>query len=194
MGALFYQLSLWMYTMNRCLSPLWHPKVATKKVAARAIFYWATALFTMGIVALQPSMAHAQGEGPVNPPEQVPIAGEFVGRQFPANALRGRLRVVQGAEITIDGRPERLSPGARIRGTQNNVLMSGALVGQEYLVNFVRDGYSNVHQVWLLTVLEAQQKVKPATPARNFLFSSEGDKPKVDDGKTPFDQLPKYKQ
>jgi hypothetical protein len=183
-----------MYTMNRCLSPLWHRNNATKKVAARAMFYWAKALFSIGIVALQPSMAHAQGEGPVTPPEQVTTAGDFVGRQFPANVLRGRLRVVQGAEITIDGRPERLSPGARIRGTQNNVLMSGALAGQEYLVNFVRDGYSNVHQVWLLTVLEAQQKIKPATPARNFLFSSEADKPKVDDGKTPFDQLPKYKQ
>jgi hypothetical protein len=180
--------------MNRCLSPLWHREIATKKVAARAMFYWANALFSILIVALQPSMAHAQGEGPVTRPELVPTAGDFVGRQFPANVLRGKLRVVQGAEITIDGRPERLSPGARIRGTQNNLLMSGALVGQEYLVNFVRDGYSNVHQVWLLTVLEAQQKVKPATPARNFLFSSEADKPKVDDGKTPFDQLPKYKQ
>jgi hypothetical protein len=183
-----------MYTMNRCLLPLGHRNNATKNVAACALLYWASTLFSLCILVLQPSVAHAQGEGPVAPPEQVPTAGDFVGRQFPASALRGKLRVVQGAEILIDGRPERLSPGGRIRGTQNNLLMSGALVGQEYLVNFVRDGYGNVHQVWLLTVLEAQQKVKSATPARNFIFSSEADKPKVDDGKTPFDQLPKYKQ
>ena len=29
-------------------------------------------------------------------------------------------------------------------------------------------------------------------PVTNFSFGSSGDKPKTDDGKTPFDQLPKY--
>ncbi len=129
----------------------------------------------------------------MSPPEQVLTAGDFVGRQFPANALRGRMKVVQGAEILMDGKPERLSPGSRIRGPQNNLVMTGAIAGEEYTVNFVRDAYNNVHQVWILTALEAKQKIKSATPYSNIIFGSDV-KPKVDDGKTPFDQLPKYKQ
>ena len=79
-------------------------------------------------------------------------------------------------------------------GPQNCLVMSGSIAGQELVVNFVRDAYNNVHQIWLLTALEATQKIKPATPASNVLFESDGTKAKVDDGKTPFDQLPKYKQ
>jgi hypothetical protein len=196
-----------MYTMNRCLSPLLlqprcsqlaspqnAAKNVTKKVAACASIYWAEALFTALIWALQPGAAMAQSDTALAVAEPVASPGAFVGRQFPPNAQRGKLQVVQGAEILIDGKPERLSPGARIRGPQNGLVMSGSLAGQELVVNFVRDAYNNVHQIWLLTALEASQKIKPATPANNVLFESEGQKAKVDDGKTPFDQLPKYKQ
>jgi hypothetical protein len=31
-------------------------------------------------------------------------------------------------------------------------------------------------------------------PVINFTFGSDADKPKTDDGKTPFDQLPKFPQ
>ena len=108
--------------------------------------------------------------------------------------MRGTLEVVQGAEVIMDGQAARMSPGARIRGPNNMLVMSGAMAGQRYVVNFTRDTFGNIHQVWVLTELEAQQKIKTATPERNFVFGSEGDKPKTDDGKTPFNQLPKYKQ
>lgn len=193
--------------MNRCLSPLLlrpscpqlaspqnAAKNATKNVAARASIYWAAALFSTLILALQPGIAMAQSDAAVLVAEPVASPGAFVGRQFPPHAQRGKLQVVQGAEILIDGKPERLSPGARIRGPQNGLVMSGSIAGQELVVNFVRDAYNNVHQIWLLTTLEATQKIKPATPASNVLFESDGTKARVDDGKTPFDQLPKYKQ
>jgi hypothetical protein len=199
-----------MYTMNRWNSPLLPPRAASplqavvtsqvasqatpKKIAASAIFYWATALFSVNILACLPFTAHAQSDVALPVPEQVVNIGAEAGRQFPPNAQRGKLQVVQGADVLIDGKPERLSPGARIRGPQNTLVMTGAIIGQEHVVNFVRDAYGNLHQVWMLTALEAKQKMKRATPERSFLFSSESDKPKVDDGKTPFDQLPKFKQ
>jgi hypothetical protein len=185
--------SLWMYTMNRCISTAsglhYAPKSTIKKVAAYALFYWAAALFILQICV---SAAHAQQDVVLSAPEQVILQPGEVARQFPPKALRGRLRVVQGADILIDGKPERLSPGARIRGPNNMLVMTGAMVGQEYLVNFVRETYGNVHQVWILTPEEAKKKLKTNTPERNYLFSSE-DQPKVDDGKTPFNQLPKFK-
>jgi hypothetical protein len=139
--------------------------------------------------------ASAQNDTVLTVPDQaVPINGKQ-GRQFPPKAVRGYLQVVQGAEILIDGKPDRLSPGARIRGPQNTLVMTSALPpDQEYVVNYVREPHGNVHQVWILTELEIKQKLKTDKPATNFFFSSEADKPKVDDGKTPFHQLPKYKQ
>ncbi len=175
-------------------APLYRVFITPKKVAAPAIFCWAKALFSINLLAGLPLAAHAQGDVALPVPEQVVNLGAEAGRQFPPNAQRGRLKVVQGADVLVDGKAERLSPGARIRGPQNTLVMTGAITGQELVVNFVRDAYGNLHQVWLLTALEAKQKMKRATPENNFFFSSEANKPKVDDGKTPFDQLPKFKQ
>jgi hypothetical protein len=191
-----------MYTMNRWNSPTLSPCVASplqcvvppKKVAAPAIFYWAAALFSINFLAGLPFAAQAQSDVALPVPEQIVNIGAEAGRQFPPNAQRGKLQVVQGADVLIDGKPERLSPGARIRGPQNTLVMTSSITGQELVVNFVRDTYGNLHQVWLLTALEAKQKMKRASSENNFFFSSDANKPKVDDGKTPFDQLPKFKQ
>jgi hypothetical protein len=191
-----------MYTMNRWNSPTLSPCVASplqcvvppKKVAAPAIFYWAAALFSINFLAGLPFAAQAQSDVALPVPEQIVNIGAEAGRQFPPNAQRGKLQVVQGADVLIDGKPERLSPGAHIRGPQNTLVMTSSITGQELVVNFVRDTYGNLHQVWLLTALEAKQKMKRASSENNFFFSSDANKPKVDDGKTPFDQLPKFKQ
>jgi hypothetical protein len=113
-------------------------------------------------------------------------------RKFPDKALRGTLKVVQTPEILIDGKRERLSPGSRIRDTSNRLVMSASVTGVELVVNFVRNGMGEVHEVWVLTELEAKQKMKTNTPANNFSFASDGDAVKRDDGKTPFNQLPKF--
>ena len=42
--------------------------------------------------------------------------------------------VTQPPNVTLDGQPDRLSPGSRIRGANNMLQMSGALVGQNLLV------------------------------------------------------------
>ena len=85
-------------------------------------------------------------------------------RPFPANALRGTLQVTQPPELLLNGRTARLSPGARIRGVNNLLVMSGSLVGQSLVVNYVRDAQGMVHEVWLLNATEARQKM-PGAPA-----------------------------
>ena len=179
--------------MNRCYSLPCLPNTM-KSIAARTYYTLAAAgLSFLLLFGSASAFAQSERENPVLdlPP---PAASEPGVRRFPANALRGRLVVTQAPQLVIDGKAERLSPGARIRGPQNQLLMASALAGQNLIVNFTRESYGNVHEVWILTADEQRQKLKAATPERNFIFSSEADKPKLDDGKTPFDQLPKYKQ
>lgn len=83
-------------------------------------------------------------------------------RPFPATAQRGTLQITHPPELLMDGKAGRLSPGARIRGTNNMLVMSGALAGQTLLVNYVREPQGLVHDVWILT--EAEAKVAPPKP------------------------------
>ena len=98
-------------------------------------------------------------------------------RLFPQQARRGVLRVTNPPEILIDGKPERLSPGARIRGTDNLIVLSNQLVGRDLPVNYTRESLGLVHEVWLLTPDEqARERAgKNAATQRNFRFSSEAD-------------------
>lgn len=84
-------------------------------------------------------------------------------RTFPANALRGALQVTQPPEVLLNGQAGRLSPGARIRGTNNLQQMSGALVGEKLLVHYTMDTLGNVHLVWILTPEEAARRPWPTT-------------------------------
>jgi hypothetical protein len=113
-------------------------------------------------------------------------------REFPHRALRGVLQVTAPPDVLLDGKADRLSPGVRIRSPQNMLVVSGALAGQALVVNFTREQSGLIHEVWLLTPDEAAQKVKLATPERNFIFESEIDTSRRDDGKTPFNQLPVF--
>ena len=113
-------------------------------------------------------------------------------RQFPPAAKRGTLAVTTPPDVLINGTPERLAPGVRIRGVTNTLVMSGSLVGQTYIVSYVRENQGLIQEVWLLTQAEVAEKRSGMEPVINFSFDSLGSKPKTDDGKTPFDQLPKY--
>ena len=85
-------------------------------------------------------------------------------RNFPADALRGALVVGDAPEITLNGQPARLAPGARIRGQNNMLAMSGSLAGQRLLVNYTFDMNGQVKDVWILTPEEASRKPWPTTP------------------------------
>ena len=83
-------------------------------------------------------------------------------RDFPAKALRGTLVVTQPPVITMDGKAAQLSPGSRIKGPNNLLVMSGAIVGQELTVNYTVEHHGMVHEVWILTEAEAALKRKRA--------------------------------
>lgn len=85
-------------------------------------------------------------------------------RHFPVNALRGTLQLTQPPEALLNGQAARLSPGARLRGANNLLLVSGALVGQPLLVHYTTDTLGQLHQVWVLSAEEAARKPWPTNP------------------------------
>ena len=100
-------------------------------------------------------------------------------RQFPEQAHRGLLRVTAPPDIELDGKPDRLSPGARIRNTDQRLVMAQQLVGQELPVNYLREGMGLVHEVWLLSPAEQAQhrSGKGEGVQRNYRFASEANPP-----------------
>lgn len=83
-------------------------------------------------------------------------------RNFPPKVQRGTLTVTAPPNVMLDGKPDRLSPGSRIRGTNNMLAMSSVLVGQPLVVNYLREPNGMLHDVWILTALEAQIKLVSA--------------------------------
>lgn len=52
--------------------------------------------------------------------------------------------------ITVDGKDDRLSPGARVRDRNNMLVLSGQLAGKTLYTVYRRDAAGLVHEVWLL--------------------------------------------
>jgi len=73
-------------------------------------------------------------------------------------------------------------------------VMPASITGQKLLVNYTRDAAGLVREVWILSPTEA--KAKRASVDRPFLnfWPFVANTGPHDDGKTPFDQLPKYGQ
>jgi hypothetical protein len=120
--------SLWIDTMNRCPAPR---SGATRR----------TTLLALALLAFAPA-----------------APAQTLTRQFPTKALRGKLVVQQPPWVTIDGKTAQLSPGSRIRNTNNTLVLSASLVGQELTVNYLRDGQGLVHEVWILNAVEAGER------------------------------------
>jgi hypothetical protein len=85
-------------------------------------------------------------------------------RNFPANALRGEVAFALPPELLLNGQPARLAPGARIRGADNMLVMSGALAGQRAVVNFTLDTQGLILDLWLLRADERSKQPWPASP------------------------------
>ena len=117
--------------MNRCLTP---------SQSARRAALAALAFSTLSLTLLPTAQA------------------QTLHRMFPDKALRGTLVVLQPPLVTMDGVQTQLSPGARIRGTNNLLVLSGAAVGQALTVNYVLSPNGQVHDVWILTDIEAAEK------------------------------------
>ncbi|OIN93026.1 MAG: hypothetical protein AUJ20_05575 [Comamonadaceae bacterium CG1_02_60_18] len=94
-------------------------------------------------------------------------------RAFPTTALRGVLQVTTPPMALLNGQPARLSPGARIKNTNNLIVLSATLTGQQLLVNYVPDPQGMLHDVWILTPAEAQQQRAGQQALSNIRFESD---------------------
>ena len=103
-----------------------------------------------------------------------PAAAQAV-RNFPATALRGEIVITAPPELLLNRSPARLAPGARIRGANNMLLMSGAAVNQRLLVHYTTDLQGQLLDVWLLTPAEAARRPWPVTrqEAASWSFNPE---------------------
>ena len=90
------------------------------------------------------------------------VAAQAV-RNFPASALRGEIVVTAPPELLLNKSAARLAPGARIRGADNMLVMSGAAVNQRLLVHYTTDLQGQLLEVWILTPAEAARKPWPVT-------------------------------
>lgn len=97
-------------------------------------------------------------------------ASAQVVRNFPAKALRGEMVVTAPPEITLNGKPARLAPGARIRDTNQMLLMSGAITGQKLTVNYTTEAYGMLLDVWVLRPEEIKN-TWPKTPEQAAAWS-----------------------
>ena len=79
-------------------------------------------------------------------------------REFPKAALRGEMVVKNHPEIVLNGKAERLSPGARIWDKDRTLVLSARLAGQVVTVNYMREGGGLINQVWILNSEELKEK------------------------------------
>ena len=84
-------------------------------------------------------------------------------RPFPPKTQRAVMQVTQPPELLLNGVLERFSPGARIHGRDNLIVMSGTLTDSRFLVNYVRESSGQIYEVWILTDAEAAQAL-PSSP------------------------------
>jgi hypothetical protein len=136
---------------------------------------------TIAAAAIASPSAHAQDAD----------ASVLVTRDLPKAALLGRMLVQQPPDVLLNGQPTRLAPGARIRDENNQIALSGALMGQAFPVKYLLDSSGLVSQAWILTADEVRASRKGFSLSQ-FLFGSDTATGPVDDGKTPFDQLPRF--
>ncbi len=101
----------------------------------------------------------------LSPPAQAQMQ-----RLFPHGVQRAQISFVEPPQVLLDGRPERLAPGARVRNEHNMIALSGTLRGQTFVVNYLRDPAGVVRDIWILTPQEAggapdDRPLERATPA-----------------------------
>lgn len=96
-------------------------------------------------------------------------------RNFPATALRGDFTVANPPVVVLNGKPARLAPGARIRGGDNMLVLSGRIQNQRLLVHYTLDINGHLLDVWVLTPAEAARQPWPTTPQEAATWSFNAD-------------------
>lgn len=93
-----------------------------------------------------------------------PSASAQALREFPPNTLRGTVVFGDMPTLLLNGKPALLSPGSRVRGANNMLVMAPTIVGAKLLVHYTLDvGTDRVRDIWILTPDEAAIKPWPTT-------------------------------
>ncbi|QPF72580.1 hypothetical protein G8A07_06300 [Roseateles sp. DAIF2] len=88
-----------------------------------------------------------------------------VHRSFPATALRGELVVQQAPLVSLNDKPAKLAPGARLRGDTHLLLQPASVIGQKLIVHYtVEPSTGMLMDVWVLNPAELANKPWPTTP------------------------------
>jgi hypothetical protein len=88
-------------------------------------------------------------------------------RRIPADARSGRLTVTAWPQVTVDRKPLRLAPGARILNL-NNATVTPNAVPPDSPVRYQLDAGGQIRMVWLMPAADRDGQVKalPATGVR----------------------------
>ncbi|HSI53605.1 MAG: hypothetical protein ACAH21_14395 [Ramlibacter sp.] len=79
------------------------------------------------------------------------VSAQGMQRDAPKDVVLGRMVITAPPIITMDGKPDRLSPGSRIRDLNNMLVLSAGAVGRTLPVVYRRDAAGLVHEAWILT-------------------------------------------
>jgi hypothetical protein len=90
-------------------------------------------------------------------------ASAQVQRNFPREALRGDLVVGAFPEASLNGKPARFAPGARIFGLSNTFELPHTIAGRKAKVHYTVDMQGQLRDVWILRPDEAAKEPWPAT-------------------------------
>lgn len=136
--------------------------------APRAVWL-GTCLSLFGLLATAlPAQAQSSSTAATADTPIVPMA---IQRQLPVGSLRGELTLTNPPEVVLNGQADRLAPGARIRGQNNMLVFPGAAIGQKLVVNYTRESYGLILDVWVLRPDEiAQTWPKTAEEAAKWRF------------------------
>ena len=112
------------------------------------------AALSLGVLA---SAQAAQTATVVYPNQPVTTAtdGQALPRNFPQNALRGKIVFGTPPVITMNGVVTRLAAGYRVHGQNNLLVMTAQLNGSTAAVDYTTDVEGHVYEVWILTANEA---------------------------------------
>ena len=90
-------------------------------------------------------------------------SAQAVHRNFPKNALRGKITFGVPPAIGLNGKAAPMSSGYRIHGLDNLLVMSAQLLNRTFTVDYTVDMNGQVYEIWLLSEAEAAKSPWPAT-------------------------------
>ncbi|MDB5799627.1 MAG: hypothetical protein JWL63_566 [Rhodocyclales bacterium] len=71
------------------------------------------------------------------------------GQHIPAEAKKAVLEFPGDGQVTLNGKPVRLSAAVQIRGTTNLIVLSQSLRGK-YLARVLLDNAGAIHRAWIM--------------------------------------------